>query len=394
MRSGKYILLSLALAALVFGCRKAESDADASREVNFSVAHPAQTRGYGLTGYDATEFANTDQIGIFVMKSREVGDDTPQSMSDMFKNYYNVGYNRSSPTINTWSPSTLGNQVTISVPVFPLAEEPLDIYAYYPWAGLGNKTPVGDGSPVIVNIDDTHNIRFKILQNQTNTNKNYCNIMRARPIKRRTFSISDAASYNVELQFEHVMSLVDINVYTDNANGWDNGDILLLDKVVVLGTKVSTEGFFDIASDTPNVRITHNASSSNSSVYMVDANAGGINASRVPDAFSGATPGGRMYMKRSVVIPPVSLTSEDDPGPDEMGELEILLAMRFQPAGGTAYSYTNRRYVVKGVTLESGKRYAFNMRVRKNDPEQQVLTVRASASADWDATYTLDTEFN
>ncbi len=343
------------------------------------------SRANGSTGYSDTQFALNDEIGIFVVKDRPDIAQNPITVLDIYKNYFNVGYyKKNALETDFWTSVTSpGNQPVLYAP--QTDSSPLNIYAYYPWASYTEQQ-------VITNMYNSQAIKFKISQEQTGAKKNLCNIMRAIPITGRVFD-GTAEKYKIKFQFEHILSLVETRIKVDHDDPtWNQFDTMKLHKIVVLGKKISTEGSFDITGEDPNVRISSNSTSALTSVYMADPEVGTL----VPDAYTGATTGAthRDHLVRSVIIPPIPEgTSNDNVEVGQMADMEILLALQWKKAGETFYRNTNRRYIIKGVTIESGKRYVFNITLRKDDVPQQIITVNAVSSNNWTDNFDWSTTF-
>ncbi len=340
----------------------------------------ADGSGYGKTTYEATTFADDDVIGIFMTKHNEDPGE-PLKLENIYKNYFNVGYYHKAAT-STWV--NMSNNPAQPMICVPISEKSYDFYAYYPWAPSGK-------TKIVTNCDNSQKIEFAILQDQAVANMPLCNVMRAQPVRGKTFNYGDASTWKVELKFEHILSLIEFQISRRPGSGWDADDELVLDRVVVLGTSISTEGHFDIAGPNPNVEIKRTLTSKNS-VFKADAATG----TAIPDAVTGATPGGRDYLRRTVIVPPVPMTDpEFIPAVGEQAEVEFLIAMRWRENSSTpTWEYTYRRFIAKGVEFKSGKRYIFKMLVGKETPPQHLISITASHEGDWDAEYTWDTTFN
>ncbi len=342
------------------------------------------TKGYGDTNYrDATSFASADQIAVFATRSRKDG--KPVTNADVFASFYDLGYKApGTPTVK-WSQARPG--VGIFIPFFESTL--LDMYAYYPWPDI---VQMNAGTNTIINTNDINNIHFRIYQDQTTDNLNLCNIMRAKPVRGKSYPPTNDATKTVSFEFEHLMSLLEFYIYKDSTTifkegtdepdperNWAVGDSLKLWRVVVLGKRISTEGYFDLTGDNANVRITEISSMYNESIYKKDSQGTALNT--LPDAITGATPGAR----RHVIIPPVAyIPSElEDPKDGEQSEMEIMVELQWKPVGGTQYEYTNRRGIVKGYGFESGKKYIIDIPIQKRPVENHGELIIREAHEGW-----------
>ncbi len=371
-------------ACLFFACEDTVMQDDTrlmEADNRVDTAHPLQiqasidngfagTKGYGTTSYrDAVYFDTADQIAVFATRTRKDGQ--PGTNNDVFASFYDLGYKApsvSTPT-NGWTLARSG--VGVYIPFFPSTR--LDMFAYYPWPDIAQ---MNEGKNTIINTNDIRKIHFRIYQDQTTTTLNLCNIMRARPVLNQSYT---SASRTVTFVFEHLMSLLEFYIYKDGAityhegttdpdpdKTWMEGDSLILRRVVVLGKRISTEGYFDLTGPDPNVRITEISSMYNEAIYKKDSNGTLLHTLEVGkqiDAYTQATPGAR----RHVIIPPVDMIPEDLPDPQdgEQSEMEIMVELQWKPAGGTHFEYTNRRGIVRGYRFQSGKKYIIDIPIRK-----------------------------
>ncbi len=374
------LFLPLAVMLLSVSCAKEDIPEEGDSFV-FQAAIAGETR-YPHTNYEATEFDidndSIDCIGVFVTKPT----DGVLTVNDVYQNYFNIGYRYNGTLADgnrVWKPYMSGTN--IKVPVLPTE---LNFYAYYPWVQLGQ-------TPTILNCLDSESITFRILQDQAVSNMPRCNIMRAK-VKGGTYYNNNSYK-TVTFQFEHVLTLYEFRIWgaddpADPDNKWEDGDELRLDRVVVLGNKISTEGKFDIEGDDPNVRITTNHTSSNSSIYKADTPVTGSALPLTVDGVTGATkPGGKTYMRRTVIAPPLVVDpASTTPEVGERADLEFLIEMRWRPAGEVNWKSTNRRYIVKRGTFKSGHKYLFEMKVTKH-PLPQYDIVVTGKSTTWNGGY-------
>ncbi len=346
---------------------------DTPIEVFANIDEGVATKAYGSTGYQDIKFAVSDQIGVFATRTRK--DAEPVTANDIFHGFANIGY-RSGSSYASW---TCLVSTPIRVPLFPSTM--LDIYAYYPHASAAE---LNAKTNIIINTSDLHNISFRIHQNQTVTNLNLCNIMRAVPILNQSYT----STKKVTLTFKHILTFLEFQIYLDSTSDieeerWATGDTVFLDRVVALGNKISTEGTFDLVDPAgPNVKITTNATTSNSSIYKADAT-----GTPIVDGVTGATPGGLHYLRRHMIIPPADIVidGEDvDPSEGEQGDMEVMLELRYIPAGETTVVSANRHYFVpRGTKFESGKKYIIKLPVKRNAPVPQKLIVIEESIVGW-----------
>lgn len=366
---------------------------DAPSDVNMEIvasieglSDGPESRAYGETGYQNTYFANLDQIGIYVTRTRTDGQ--PAGIENIYAQYQNLGYKYSTST-SAWTILDYTDPQAIKIPMFSTTR--LDLYAYYPFAA---RAQVNAGTNIIQNANDPHNISFRILQAQTPANLGLCNIMRAQ-YKNQSYSKALPASTPALLEFKHIMTLLEFKVCKDNTEyykedqpdeidpeaTWAPNDSIFLKNIVVLGQKISTEGMFDVMGDDPNVRVTRSVYAKGS-VYKKD-NATGT-ALKMFDATTGAT------MRRHIIIPPVPPIPADEPDPDselgEQGSMEIMLELEWKPAGATQRTSTNRHYIVKGMQFEGGKKYVVYLLVKRQSTGLQKITQVNCTATPWDNT--------
>ncbi len=390
MTMKRQFYISVVAALLLASCRQQDEPVAETAALEFGatignspfsadVATRANGAGYGTTSYESTTFANDDVIGIF-MTRHNPDPSQPLALEDIYKNYFNVGYYNVASSSKWTNLGSNPAQPQISVPI---NNKGYDFYAYYPWAPSGK-------TQIVTNCDNSQQIQFTILQDQAVANMPLCNVMRAVPVRNQTFDYGISSTWTVDLRFEHILSLIEFQISRSHDSGWDADDELMLDRVVVLGTAISTEGYFDIAGPDPDVKIKRTLTSKNS-IFKADAAAG----TAVPDAVTGATPGGRPYLRRTVIVPPVPTTRTDFlPEPGQQAEVEFLIALRWRETSSAPWEYTYRRYIAQAVTFESGKRYIFKLRVNKLDPPQHPISITAEQTGNWDDTFTWGTTFN
>lgn len=392
-KNGNHLYILLVGLCSFIGCTHADeelvSDNQAGEdpiEIFANIEGNVRTRAYGDTGYEDTKFAAADQIGVFATRTRK--DSDPVTLNDIFHGFANVGYSRhATAAINAWNP--IMGTVTVKAPLFPSTM--LDIYAYYPHAAL---TQLNAKTNIIINTNDLHNVTFRIHQNQTQTNMKLCNIMRAIPILNQSYT----SSKRVTLTFQHILSYLEFQIYLDSTSPveeerWEAGDIVYLDRVVALGNKISTEGSFDLVDPAgPNVKITTNATTSNGSIYKADAT-----GTPIVDGVTGATEGGLRYLRRHMIVPPVDIVGDSenvDPSKGEQGDMEVMLELRYMPAGGGETVSANRHYfVAAGTKLESGKKYVIKVPIKKAALTPQKLIVIEENILGWtnnSQTYSFD----
>ncbi len=385
----KRFYIATMVAIFFVSCQKQEEASDpatvivpafgaeiASPSSSYSPSTRANGTKYGTTSYEATTFADDDVIGIFMTKHID-NPNQPFTLADIYHGYFDVGYYKATTKWTNMTSNPAQPQICV-----PIAHDAFDFFAYYPWAPSGK-------TKIVTNCDNSKQIQFAILQDQAVDNMPLCNVMRA-VVRNKVFNYSDASTWTVNLQFEHILSLIEFQISRDPNSTWDIDDELLLDRVVVLGSKISTEGSFDISGPLPNVQINRTLTSKNS-IFKADPT-----GTEVPDAVTGATPiAQRKYLRRTVIVPPVSTTATNvvlEPG--DQAEVEFLIAMRWRESPSAEWEYTYRRYIAEGVTFESGKKYLFKMRVSKIETPQHPLSIKVEQSGNWDDTYVWGTTFN
>ncbi len=336
-----------------------------------NVDDGAVTKAYGSTDYEATTFASADQIGVFATRTRKDGGRITEL--DIFHGFANVGYKSGTSSTAKWS--VLVSSAVIKAPLFPGTR--LNLYAYYPHA---SRTELNAKSNIIINTNDLHAITFRIQQNQTVDNLSLCNIMRAVPVIDQSYP---GKTPRVTLTFKHILTYLEFHIYLDSTSDdleerWGTDDVVLLDRVVALGNKISTEGSFDLVDDDPKVTLSGNITTANGSIYKADSK-----GTPVVDGVSGATPSAEKlkYLRRHMIILPAHIEKEGkdiDPSKGEQADMEVLVELRYIPANTTDTIVTNRHYFVpSNTTFESGKKYVVKVPVKRlKSANQQALDIQ------------------
>ncbi len=377
-KNSKHICLLLSGLFCITGCANVDEVSTTGEEVSQDpidifahVEDDAVTKAYGSTDYEATTFAAADQIGVFATRTRKDGGRITEL--DIFHGFANVGYKSGSLPTSRWT--VLVSSAVIKAPLFPGTR--LNLYAYYPHAGIIEQNAK---SNIIINTNDLHAITFRIHQNQTVNNLPLCNIMRAVPVLDAGYP---GKTPKVTLTFEHILSYLEFHVYLDSTSDdpeecWETGDVVLLDRVVALGNKISTEGSFDLVDDDPKVTISSNVTTATGSIYKADSK-----GTPIVDGMTGATPSAERlsYLRRHMIILPAHIEKDGedvDSSKGEQADMEVLVELRYVPANTSDTTVANRHfYVPAPTTFESGKKYVIKVPVKRpNSAGQERLNVQ------------------